>query len=205
MEKEYLYVGYYIDTDGNFILKIGTTNDLDRRRYEHNHNYRKATAHTMPKENSFTYIWTHKLSKYNTLRYEDRNRELWQEMEIGEFIRNDRFVLCKMPKFVPIKIRKTYQIELPLGGSFCTFYTNLRRSLTGVATGIRHFAQIQQFFLVKFCAIFHLAISRNVWYNNSVKRGETKAEIRLFSGHSKKKIEKLFKNLLTNTSTCGII
>jgi hypothetical protein len=121
MEKEYIYVGYYYDTENRFILKIGTTNDLDRRRYEHNHNYRKSPNYTMPKENSFQYIWTHKLSKYNTLRYEDRNRELWQEMGIGEFVRNDRFVLCNVPKFVNIKIRKDYQIELPSGGVFWLF------------------------------------------------------------------------------------
>jgi hypothetical protein len=121
MEKEYIYVGYYYDTENRFILKIGTTNDLDRRRYEHNHNYRKSPNYTMPKENSFQYIWTHKLSKYNTLRYEDRNRELWQKMGIGEFVRNDRFVLCNVPKFVNIKIRKDYQIELPSGGVFCAF------------------------------------------------------------------------------------
>ena len=37
-EKEYLYVGHYIDKDGNYILKVGTTNDLERRRKEHNRN-----------------------------------------------------------------------------------------------------------------------------------------------------------------------
>ena len=79
MEKELLYVGTYKDTDGNKILKIGTTNDLNRRRYEHNHNYRRAKTHTMPKEESFRYIWTLPLSKYNTLRYEDKNRKMWQK------------------------------------------------------------------------------------------------------------------------------
>ena len=63
MEKEYLYVGYYIDTENNFILKIGTTNDLKRRQSEHNRNYKRATAHTMPKDMFltwilFTLIWT---------------------------------------------------------------------------------------------------------------------------------------------------
>lgn len=121
MEKEYLYVGYYIDTENNFILKIGTTNDLKRRQSEHNRNYKRATAHTMPKDGSFQYLWYHKLSKYNTLRYEDSNRLLWQEMGIGEFIRNDRFILCKIPNFVPIKIRKTYQIALAFEGEFWLF------------------------------------------------------------------------------------
>lgn len=30
-KKEYLYVGHYFDVEGNYILKIGTTNDLVRR------------------------------------------------------------------------------------------------------------------------------------------------------------------------------
>ena len=111
-EKEFLYVGHYTDTEGNRILKIGTTNDLDRRRYEHNTNYRRAKTHTMPKSESFEYIWTHKLSKYNTLRYEDRNRQTWQEMGIGEFVRNDRFVVSAELEEVEIKIRKTYKIRL---------------------------------------------------------------------------------------------
>ena len=112
IEKEFLYVGMYTDTDGNRILKIGTTNDLNRRRYEHNTNYRRAKTHTMPKEESFEYIWTHKLSKYNTLLYEDRNRQAWQEMGIGEFVRNDRFVITEEIAEVEIKIRKTYKVAL---------------------------------------------------------------------------------------------
>ena len=112
IEKELLYVGTYTDTDGNRILKIGTTNDLKRRQYEHNHNYRRAKTHTMPKDQSFEYIWTHPLSKYNTLRYEDRNKKMWQEMGIGEFVRNDRFVISEGLTEVEIKIRKTYKVAL---------------------------------------------------------------------------------------------
>lgn len=110
--KEYLYVGYYLDTDNNFILKIGTTNDLDRRRKEHTRNYRKTANYTMPADREFTYLWHLPLSKYNTLRYEDKNRLMWQKAQIGNFVRNDRFVLSNVPKFVEIKIRKTYQIAL---------------------------------------------------------------------------------------------
>ena len=40
MEKEFLYVGHYVDTEGKYILKIGTTNDLARRAQEHTRNYR---------------------------------------------------------------------------------------------------------------------------------------------------------------------
>jgi hypothetical protein len=111
-EKEFLYVGKYTDEEGSCILKIGTTNDLNRRKYEHNHNYRRAKTHTMPKDESFEYIWTHPLSKYNTLRYEDRNRKAWQEMGIGEFVRNDRFVLDEHITEVEVRIRKTYKIAL---------------------------------------------------------------------------------------------
>ena len=112
MEKEFLYVGFYIDTNGKYILKIGTTNDLDRRRSEHNRNYKRAPEHTMPPNGSFNYLWSHKLSKYNTLRYEDRNRQAWQEANIGEFVRNDRFVLFTVPPTVEVKIRKSYSIAL---------------------------------------------------------------------------------------------
>jgi hypothetical protein len=60
----------------------------------------------------FTYLWNLPLSKYNTLRFEDYNRQRWQEMGIGEFIRNDRFILETIPEFVEIAIRKTYRIPL---------------------------------------------------------------------------------------------
>lgn len=112
MEKEFLYVGYYIDLNDNFILKIGTTNDLQRRKAEHNRNYKRAKTHTLPKEGSFEYLWALPLSKYNTLRYEDLNREKWEREGIGEFIRNDRFVCACKPAEVEVTIRKTYKIPL---------------------------------------------------------------------------------------------
>ena len=163
MEKEYLYVGYYIDINGNFILKIGTTNDLKRRRTEHNRNYKKSPNYTMPKDSNFEYLWSHKLSKYNTLRYEDRNRDLWKEMEIGEFVRNDRFVLCKMPNFVPIKIRKTYQIALCSEGNFlCILPIDfLSRSCMGHTTGI----SCQQAISTIFAPIFWLFCLLHFSYN----------------------------------------
>jgi len=110
--KEYLYVGRYYDTDRNYILKIGTTDDLKRRAYEHNYNYRKAKTHTMPRDEKFEYIWTLPLSKYNTLRFEDRNRQRWIDENFGDFIRNDRFVFAEKPARAIIKIRKEYEIIL---------------------------------------------------------------------------------------------
>ena len=112
IEKEFLYVGHYIDTDGNYILKIGTTNDLKRRQTEHTRNYKKSPQYQMPKDGKFEYDWYLKLSKYNTLRYEDRNRKIWQNLGIGEFVRNDRFVVSEELEEVEIKIRKTYKISL---------------------------------------------------------------------------------------------
>lgn len=111
-EKEYLYVGHYVDCCGNYILKIGTTNNLERRRKEHTRNYKKSPAYTLNDDGEFEYDWHLKLSKYNTLRYEDRNREKWQELGIGEFVRNDRFYCEHKPEKVEITIRKTYEITL---------------------------------------------------------------------------------------------
>ena len=113
MEKEFLYVGHYLDTDGNYILKIGTTNDLRRRATEHTRHYRRAKEYTLPPAASFEYDFYISLSKYNTLRYEDRNRKSWQETGVGEFVRNDRFNCGKhKPAKVIIKIRKVYEVEL---------------------------------------------------------------------------------------------
>lgn len=67
----------------------------------------------MSEEEVFHYDWHLPLSKYNTLRYEDINRALWQTMGIGRFIRNDRFY-CEQgkPESVTVQIRKTYTIPL---------------------------------------------------------------------------------------------
>lgn len=112
MNKEYLYIGHYIDTEGNFILKVGTTNDLERRKAEHTRNYHKAKKWKLPIDEKFEYDWTLPLSKYNTVRYEDKTRNRWQEQNIGEYIRNDRFYCETKPDFVEVTIRKTYRIDL---------------------------------------------------------------------------------------------
>lgn len=112
-DKEFLYVGHYIDTEGNFILKIGTTNDLDRRAKEHTRNYKRTDKYTLPKQSVFVYDAYIPLSKYNTLRYEDKTREAWKAEGIGEYVRNDRFCCKEKPKYVDVTIRKTYRISLP--------------------------------------------------------------------------------------------
>lgn len=113
-DKEFLYVGYYFDDQDRFILKIGTTNNLQRRQTEHNRTYRKSPDYTMPKKNSFNYLWYHPLSKYNTLRYEDKNRTKWWDSNKWTYIRNDRFYCKSIPKKVSVKIRKTYEIPIKI-------------------------------------------------------------------------------------------
>lgn len=120
--KEFLYIGFYIDILNRIILKIGTTCDLERRRKEHTRKYKTSPNCTMPADGEFTYIWTLPLSKWNTHRYEELNIDLWQKMGIGQYIRNDRFILETIPSAVPVKIRKTYEIALPFEGDFfCVF------------------------------------------------------------------------------------
>lgn len=112
-EKEFLYVGCYLDENDDFILKIGTTNNLARRRVEHTRNYRKTDKHKLTGHREFVYLWHLPLSKYNTLRFEDRTRQRWQDEGIGEFVRNDRFVCKQIPEQVQVTIRKTYTIKIP--------------------------------------------------------------------------------------------
>ena len=111
-EKEFLYVGYYKDVESRIMLKIGTTNDLKRRQAEHTRNYKKAKNYTMPTDEIFHYLWTLPLSKYNTLRYEDKNRQRWIDASIGDFVRNDRFVIPPTLAEVTVIIRKCYTIPL---------------------------------------------------------------------------------------------
>lgn len=111
-DKEYLYVGHYTDTNGHYILKIGTTNDLARRQAEHTRNYHRAKQFTLPRGGKFEYDFTLPLSKYNTLRYEDKNRAKWQSEGIGTFVRNDRFDCSEKPEYVEIQIRRVYRVAL---------------------------------------------------------------------------------------------
>ncbi len=112
MTKEYFYVGYYFDINGKFILKIGTTNDLNRRQKEHTRNYRKAKKYTLPPNEKFYYIWSKALSKYTTLRLEDKVRKRLQECGMGCYVPNDRFAFDTPPDEIDVTIRKTYKIPI---------------------------------------------------------------------------------------------
>lgn len=112
-EKEWLYIGYYFDENNDFILKVGTTNDLEVRRKQHNNYYRNKASHNrMPKENEFHYIWSWQFSKYTTLRLEDKTKAEWKELGFGEYVNNDRFLCAETPQEVEVNVRKKYKIEV---------------------------------------------------------------------------------------------
>lgn len=112
MEKEYLYVGHYIDVNGNYILKVGTTNDPERRRKEHCKKYPSARTCPMRKGEEFVYDWKVKLTRANTLKFEAKTKEAWKEENFGDYIMQDRFCCEEKPHSVFITIRKTYEIIL---------------------------------------------------------------------------------------------
>ena len=45
---DYVYVGHYTDIDGNYILKVVTTNNIKRRTCEHTAAYKEKTKYQMP-------------------------------------------------------------------------------------------------------------------------------------------------------------
>ena len=110
--KEFLYFGGYIDTDGNAIFKIGTTNDLNRRKEEHDRAYTKTPNH--PRKTEFVYLTYIQLSKLNTLRYENLFKEQMILSKIGEYVENDRFVMTDYELKQPLlfTIRNEYTINL---------------------------------------------------------------------------------------------
>jgi hypothetical protein len=110
--KEFLYFGGYIDIDGNIIFKIGTTNDLNRRKNEHDKAYAKTPNH--PRKTEFEYITYIELSHYNTLRYEDRFKEQMRLAGVGEYVENDRFIISEEEAKTPLTftIRNDYVINL---------------------------------------------------------------------------------------------
>lgn len=111
-DKEFLYVGHYITICGKYVLKVGTTNNLNRRRKEHNRAYAKTPHYPLLAGTEFEYDWYLPLSKYNTLRFEDKTKEIWKALGLGEYVNNDRFVFDEKPTEVEITIRKTYKISL---------------------------------------------------------------------------------------------
>lgn len=109
--KEFFYIGYYRECMGRYVIKIGTTKDLEQRRKQHNKYYTKTKNYPLGENSEFKYVFKLPLSKYNTLRIEDETRERFKNMEIGTFVRNDRFICDELPKELTIFVRKEHKIE----------------------------------------------------------------------------------------------
>ena len=111
--SDYVYVGHYTDIDGNYILKVGTTNNIRRRTYEHTATYKRKKKYQMPKGDRFVMDWYRPVSYKNSIKTEDRTRAQWKDEGIGQFIPKDRFNCgATPPRQVKVKIRKEWIVDL---------------------------------------------------------------------------------------------
>ena len=111
--SNYVYVGHYTDIDDNYILKVGTTNNIRRRTCEHTAAYKEKKKYQMPKDGQFVMDWYRPVSYKNSIKTEDRTRQAWKNEGIGQFIPKDRFNCgATPPRQVKVKIRKEWTIDL---------------------------------------------------------------------------------------------
>ena len=111
--SNYVYVGHYTDIDGNYILKVGTTNNIRRRTCEHTAAYKEKKKYKMPKDGQFIMDWYRPVSYKNSINTENRTRQAWKNEGIGQFIPKDRFNCgATPPRQVKVKIRKEWTIDL---------------------------------------------------------------------------------------------
>ena len=111
--SNYVYVGHYTDIDGNYILKVGTTNNIKRRTCEHTTAYKEKKKYQMPKDGKFVMDWYRPVSYNNSIKTEDRTRQAWKNEGIGQFIPKDRFNCgATPPRQVKVKIREEWIIDL---------------------------------------------------------------------------------------------
>ena len=111
--SNYVYVGHYTDIDGNYILKVGTTNNIRRRTCEHTAAYKEKKKYKMPKDGQFIMDWYRPVSYKNSIKTEDRTRRAWKNEGIGKFIPKDRFNCgATPPRQVKVKIRKEWIVDL---------------------------------------------------------------------------------------------
>lgn len=100
-EYNYLIL-IHSDNPKTKIIKIGTTNDMTRRMYEHLGYYNK----------DITILWiSPHYSKYTTLRVEDKTKDDLKSCGY-QWIRNDRFEVPKELAEITIKVRKEYHIRI---------------------------------------------------------------------------------------------
>ena len=99
---EYNYLLTIYDPD-KLIIKIGTTNNMEKRMYEHLGYY----------ETDIIVCWiSPHYSKYTTLRVEDKNKEVFKNHDGWIWIKNDRFIIPDDTQEIIIKVRKEYHIPI---------------------------------------------------------------------------------------------
>lgn len=99
-ERVYLIVLHH---KGKTVIKIGTTNDIRRRLYEHMGYYKV----------DITVCWVSpKFSKYTTLRVEDMNKAIYKTIPFWEWIKKDRFIIPDDTPSVIVKVKKDYHIPI---------------------------------------------------------------------------------------------
>lgn len=109
--KDNFYLGFYVDTIENFVMKFGITNELPRRWREHRKGNPQLKNHPANEDFPFDYVWSIKLSRANAIKLENDFREQAKALGFYKCIQNDRIILEKeLPEFIKIKIKKEYVI-----------------------------------------------------------------------------------------------
>jgi hypothetical protein len=98
-EKGYLYFVRI----GQDVYKIGTACNILRRMIQHCKYY----------DSEIYILWISPvLSKYTTLRIEDRQKDYWKTLEGFTHVPNDRFYFPEWITSITIKVKKEYKIDL---------------------------------------------------------------------------------------------
>ena len=111
--SDYVYVRHHTDIDGNYIRKVGTSNNSRRRTWEQTAAYKGKKKCQMRKDGQFVMDWYRPVSYKNSIKTEDRTRQAWKNEGIGQFIPKDRFNCgATPPRQVKVKIRKEWIVDL---------------------------------------------------------------------------------------------
>lgn len=107
MEKSVVYaLDFGMYNDVLRIIKVGKSNDLGRRNGEHTKCGNKFIKGKTP-----TVLLSVPVSKYNAERYEDKNRDIWDNLEgfTRAFHCKDTFLVdTRIVQEVSLTIKKTY-------------------------------------------------------------------------------------------------
>lgn len=101
-DKGYNYI-LRLHKNGETIIKIGTTNNMKRRLYEHLGQYKA----------NISVLWiSPEYSKYTTLKVEDDNKKMYKKRKNWRYIRNDRFAIPENTTEIVVTVRKEYRIKI---------------------------------------------------------------------------------------------